>query len=87
MPSTPQPTSPSFTQPHRGAAVRIDPARLAALAAYPHIAGCAPCRAYATSAPARFAVPTVVSATLAHHDAGHRVDILATASQHFAVDD
>ena len=39
MPATPQPTSPSFTHPHRGAAVRIDTARLAALAAYPHIAG------------------------------------------------
>ena len=62
-------------------------ARLDALAAYRHVAGCDTCRDYAAAAPARFAVPTVVSATLAHHDAGHRGDTLSTATQHFALDD
>ena len=60
---------------------------LDALAAYRHVAGCDTCRDYAAAAPARFAVPTVVSATLAHHDAGHRGDTLSTATQHFALDD
>jgi len=62
-------------------------ARLDALAAYPHVARCGACCGYAVATPPRFAVPTVVSATLAYHETGHRGDTLSTASQHFAFDD
>jgi len=62
-------------------------ARSEALAAYPHIAGCCVCQDYAAAAQDRFSAATVLSATLAHHDAGHRGDTLSTASQHFAIDD
>ena len=87
MPVTSQPTTSVRTRRRSSTVVPTEMARRDALAAYPHVARCATCCDYAAAVPSRFTVTTVVSATLAHHDAGHRVDILATASQHFAVDD
>jgi len=58
--------------------------RAAILSAYPHLAGCLACGAYAASwlplRPAR----DVVTATLAFHDSSHSYDPLTIASQHFA---
>jgi hypothetical protein len=56
------------------------------LASYPHVAGCPACRAYAQDRAATHPRTSLVSATLAHHDAQHLADPYLVASQHFAFD-
>ncbi|HET9657471.1 MAG TPA: hypothetical protein VFP72_19120 [Kineosporiaceae bacterium] len=66
----------------RPEATGVDPARL--LAPYPHVARCHSCRGYAADwLPLREPADVLVAA-LAHHDSGHRHDLLQAVSQHFA---
>jgi len=63
------------------------PVAVQVLAAYPHIARCAPCRGYAEDALATFLPGATLQATLAHHESGHRHDSLFAASEYFGIDD
>jgi hypothetical protein len=58
--------------------------RAAILSAYPHIADCVACGAYAATWLSLRPARDVVTATLAFHDSSHSYDPLTIASQHFA---
>ncbi len=76
------PTSPA-TPPYPREPMPQPPVSLV-LAAYPHVARCAECRGYAAARLLRHPGHAVVTATLAHHDSGHRYDAFTVATQHFA---
>jgi hypothetical protein len=58
-------------------------AELAFLASYSHVAGCSDCHDYARGRLDVISVPSLLAATLAHHDISHSRDPLTLASQHF----
>ncbi len=51
---------------------------------YPHIARCPRCQNYLVEAPGSVPAWTVISATLAFHDSGHRHDPLDDANPRFS---
>ncbi|MFZ0159044.1 MAG: hypothetical protein WAL50_08465 [Kineosporiaceae bacterium] len=75
--------SPGAVPPPDEAPSRPDVPR-PALLDYPHIAGCDGCRAYLDVAPSTLPSWTMVSATLAFHDSGHRHDPLDFGGGQFA---
>ena len=55
----------------------------AELSAYPRVAACPTCRAYAADHLPTTRLAVALAATLAYHDSGHLEDCLTLASQHF----
>ena len=53
------------------------------LRSYPHVAACHECRDYARGRLDVISLPSLLAATLAHHDSSHSGDPLTLASQHF----
>ena len=72
------------TSPERAPSERtpFEQARLL-LAAYPHAAGCPPCLDYAAHHLPATPPSDVLVATLAHHDSGHRYDLIDAAGGRF----
>jgi hypothetical protein len=50
---------------------------------YPHVAACRPCRDYAAAYLPGRTPSDVLVATLAHHDSGHRFDLVAGTGPSF----
>jgi hypothetical protein len=66
--------------PRRGYDMDVDPAFLRA---YSHVARCPKCQDYARVRLNLIAAPSLLAATLAHHDDSHSRDPLTLAGQHF----
>lgn len=54
------------------------------LASYPHVAACPACLGYAGDHLAGLSALDVLIAVLAHHDSGHRFDLIHGPGRHFA---
>ena len=50
---------------------------------YPHVAACRPCHEYAAAYLPGLTPSDVLVATLAHHDSGHRFDLVAGSGPSF----
>ena len=61
----------------------VDQAARMLLAGYPHIAGCHPCLGYTRDHLTELPPVDVLIAALAHHDSGHRYDLIHGPAQHF----